>query len=150
MTQVSDAAALEVINEKYRAEREKRLRPEGNDQYSALAGKFADFDRDPRADPNFTRDPVIEDADVVIVGAGMSGLQTAVRLKQHGITNVRVIDKGGDFGGTWYWSRYPGAACDTESYIYMPMLEETGTIPTEKYAKAPEIFAHLQADRQAV
>ncbi len=145
MTEVSDAAALEVINEKYRAEREKRLRPEGNDQYSALAGKFADFDRDPRADPNFTRDAVIEDADVVIVGAGMSGLQTAVHLTKHGITNIRVIDKGGDFGGTWYWSRYPGAACDTESYIYMPMLEETGTIPTEKYAKAPEIFAHLQA-----
>ncbi len=142
--QTATAATLDKFKAKYASERAKRLRPEGNDQYSALAGQFADFDRDPRADPNFSRDPVIEDADVVIVGAGMSGLQTAARLTKHGITNMRVIDKGADFGGTWYWSRYPGAACDTESYIYMPMLEETGYVPSEKYAKAPEIFAHLQ------
>ncbi len=142
--QVDVAANLDAFMAKYERERAKRLRPEGNAQYAALAGQFADFDRDPRADPNFRRDCVKEDADVVIVGAGMSGLLTAARLAQNGITNVRVIDKGADFGGTWYWSRYPGAACDTESYIYMPLLEETGYIPTEKYAKAPEIFAHLQ------
>ena len=136
--------ALETIEQKYKDEREKRLRPEGNGQYSALEGAYAAFDRDPRADPGFRREPIIEGADVVIVGGGMSGLLTAVHLRRHGITNVRVIDKGADFGGTWYWNRYPGAACDTESYIYMPMLEETGYMPTEKYAKAPEIFAHLQ------
>ena len=100
--------------------------------------------RDPRADPDFTRDAILEDTDVAIIGGGISGLLTAVRLKQAGITNIRVIDRAGDFGGTWYWSRYPGAACDVESYIYMPLLEETGYIPTEKYAKAPEIFEHCQ------
>ncbi len=88
--------------------------------------------------------PCHEEVDAVIVGAGLGGLQAAARLAQQGVTNVRIIDKAGDFGGTWYWNRYPGAACDVESYIYLPMLEETGYIPTEKYAKAPEIFAHCQ------
>ena len=64
------------------------------------------------------------------------------RLRQGGVEDIRIVEKGGDFGGTWYWNRYPGAACDTEAYIYLPLLEETGYIPTEKYAKAPEILAH--------
>ena len=140
----SAQSAMEIINSKYRDERAKRLKPEGNAQYKALQGDLANFDRDPRADPNFTRDPIVEDTDVAIIGAGISGLLTAANLKKQGITNVRVIDRAGDFGGTWYWSRYPGAACDVESYIYMPMLEETGYMPTEKYAKAPEIFEHCQ------
>ncbi len=137
-------ASFEDVAERYRLEREKRLRSDGNAQYRDFSGEFEEFDRDPRADPDFTRDPVIEDCDVAIIGGGISGLLTAVRLKQRGLTNIRVIDRAGDFGGTWYWSRYPGAACDVESYIYMPLLEETGYIPTEKYAKAPEIFAHCQ------
>ncbi len=136
--------SFEDVAERYRIEREKRLRPDGTAQYRDFTGEFEAFDRDPRADPEFTRDPVIEDTDVAIIGGGISGLLTAVRLKQRGITNFRVIDRAGDFGGTWYWSRYPGAACDVESYIYMPLLEETGYVPTEKYAKAPEIFAHCQ------
>ena len=138
------APTLEAINAKYESERAKRLRADGTDQYSSLEGLFEHFDRDPRADPNFTRDPVIEETDAVIVGGGFSGLLTAVRLKQNGVDKLRVIDRAGDFGGTWYWSRYPGAACDVESYIYMPLLEETGYIPTEKYAKATEIFEHCQ------
>ncbi len=140
----SAQSAMDIINSKYRDERAKRLKPEGNAQYKELQGDLANFDADPRADSNFTRDPIVEDTDVAIIGGGISGLLTAANLKKQGITNVRVIDCAGDFGGTWYWSRYPGAACDVESYIYMPMLEETGYIPTEKYAKAPEIFAHLQ------
>jgi cyclohexanone monooxygenase len=140
----AQGASFEDVAERYRIEREKRLRPDGNAQYRDFTGEFEEFDRDPRADPDFTRDPVVEDCDVAIIGGGISGLLTAVRLKQRGITNIRVIDRAGDFGGTWYWSRYPGAACDVESYIYMPLLEETGTIPTEKYAKAPEIFEHCQ------
>jgi len=144
MTEQIDGAPLESFKAKYEAERQKRLRADGNAQYRAFEGIFADFDRDPYADPNFTRDAIIEETDVAIIGGGISGLLTAVNLKKQGISNFRVIDRAGDFGGTWYWNRYPGAACDVESYIYMPMLEETGTIPTEKYAKGPEIFAHLQ------
>ena len=64
------------------------------------------------------------------------------RLKESGIDSVRIVDKAGDFGGTWYWNRYPGAQCDTASFVYMPLLEETGHVPTEKYAHAPEILEH--------
>jgi len=137
-------SALEEVQARYRAEREKRLRADGTDQYCELTGGIGDFDRDPFADPDFTREPMIEDLEVAIIGGGLGGLMTAARLAERGVTDVRVIDKAGDFGGTWYWNRYPGAACDIESYIYMPMLEETGTVPTEKYAKAPEIFAQCQ------
>ena len=135
---------LEAVLAKYREEREKRLRPDGNDQYRPLSGDFEAFDRDPYADPSFTRDAVADEVDVAIIGAGIGGLVAAARLVERGVTSLRVIDKAGDFGGTWYWNRYPGAACDIESYIYMPLLEETGYVPTEKYAKAPEIFAHCQ------
>lgn len=147
MTQAGNASrldALEEVREKYRQERDKRLRPEGTAQYRAFSGIFENFDRDPYADPNLKRDPVIGTTEVAIIGAGIGGLTTAARLAQHGITDIRVIDKAGDFGGTWYWNRYPGAACDVESYIYLPMLEETGYIPIEKYSKAPEIFAQCQ------
>ncbi len=55
-----------------------------------------------------------------------------------------MIEVAGDFGGTWYWNRYPGVQCDIESYIYLPLLEQLGTMPTLKYAYGPEIFAHAQ------
>ena len=55
-----------------------------------------------------------------------------------------IIEAGGDFGGTWYWNRYPGCQCDVESYIYLPLLEELGYMPKEKYAYAKEIFEHSQ------
>ena len=50
--------------------------------------------------------------------------ELGARLKQAGVQSVRIVEKGGDVGGTWYWNRYPGAACDIESYVYLPMLEE--------------------------
>ncbi|WNG42009.1 NAD(P)/FAD-dependent oxidoreductase [Archangium violaceum] len=132
------------MREKYRSEREKRLRPNGNTQYIPLKGVFADFDKDPYVEPGFTRPALTEKLDVLIVGGGFGGMLAAVRLRQAGVHSFRIVEKGGDFGGTWYWNRYPGAACDVESYIYLPLLEETGYIPKEKYAKAPEIFAHCQ------
>src|SRR5262249_55038472 len=82
--------------------------------------------------------------DVAIIGAGLGGLLTAARLRELGVQSVRLIDKGADVGGTWYWNRYPGIACDVESYVYMPLLEELGYIPTEKYTKGDEIFAHCR------
>ena len=136
--------SAEELRKKYRIEREKRLRPEGNAQYRDFSGVYKDFDRDPYVEPGFTRDPLVEGVDVVIVGGGFGGMLTAANLRKSGVDSFRIIEKAADFGGTWYWNRYPGAACDVESYIYLPMLEETGYMPTEKYAKAPEIFAYCQ------
>ena len=136
--------SLEEAREKYRIEREKRLRTDGIRQYKELKGDYEEFDRDPYVEPGFTRDAVIEDVDVVIVGGGFGGMIEAANLTKAGITNFRIIEKAGDFGGTWYWNRYPNAACDVESYVYLPLLEDTGYMPTEKYAKAPEIFAYCQ------
>ena len=132
------------VRRKYAQERDKRLRADGNDQFVEVVGEYAHFEHDPYVEPGFSRDALHEDVDVVILGAGIGGILAAVRLQQAGVTNIRVIDKAGDFGGTWYWNRYPGAQCDTESYIYLPLLEETGYIPSERYAHRPEIFAHMQ------
>ena len=136
--------SLEEAREKYRIEREKRLRADGIRQDKELKGDYEEFDRDPYVEPGFTRDAVIEDVDVVIVGGGFGGMIEAANLTKAGITNFRIVEKAGDFGGTWYWNRYPNAACDVESYVYLPLLEDTGYMPTEKYAKAPEIFAYCQ------
>jgi cation diffusion facilitator CzcD-associated flavoprotein CzcO len=135
---------IEALEARYAAERDKRLRADGSDQYAELAGSFADYDADPWADPDFARDAIAEDTDVLIIGAGLGGLLAACRLREAGVEKLRIVEKGADFGGTWYWNRYPGAACDVESYIYMPMLEELGYVPTEKYAKAPEIYGHCR------
>jgi cation diffusion facilitator CzcD-associated flavoprotein CzcO len=139
-----DDDALEQARERYRREREKRLRDDGLAQYSQLAGDYEAFDRDPWAEPGFTRDPVVEDVDVVILGAGYGGMFNAVGLLARGVTSFRMVEKAGDFGGTWYWNRYPGCMCDVESYIYMPFLEETGYVPTQRYAPATEIFEHCR------
>ncbi len=88
------------------------------------------------------RAPITDDVTVALIGGGFAGLIAGARLKQAGIDDIRIIEKGGDFGGTWYWNRYPGAQCDVESYIYLPLLEETGYVPSEKYARAPEILEH--------
>jgi cyclohexanone monooxygenase len=133
------------LREKYRFERERRIRDDGEDQYIEAASEFAHYaDDDPYADSNYDRAPLDLDIDVAIIGAGFSGLMAAARLKEKGVTNFRIIEAGGDFGGTWYWNRYPGAQCDIESYCYLPLLEETGFMPKEKYSFAPEIYEHVQ------
>ena len=140
----SDHLSPEELREKYRIEREKRLRSDGTAQFKTIAGEWADFGRDPFVDPDYTREAVKEETEVVIVGAGFGGMLAAHHLLKAGVTNFRMIDLAGDFGGTWYWNRYPNCACDVESYVYLPLLEETGYMPTEKYVKAYEIFAYCQ------
>ena len=141
----ASSPSLEEAKERYRIEREKRLRADGNAQYKAFTGDFEEYDRDPWVEPGFEREPLTADVHVVIVGGGYGGMLTAVNLLREGVTSFTIIEKGGDFGGTWYWNRYPGCMCDVESYSYMPLLEETGYMPTEKYASASEIFGTLPA-----
>ncbi|GGS79781.1 flavin-containing monooxygenase [Nonomuraea spiralis] len=133
----------EALRRKYLEERDKRLRPDGNDQYVRLTGRFAHYLDDPYT-PRTERAPKTDHVTVAFVGGGFAGLVTGARLKEAGIDDVRIVEKGGDFGGTWYWNRYPGAQCDTASFVYMPLLEETGHMPTEKYAHAPEILEHCR------
>jgi cyclohexanone monooxygenase len=132
------------LREKYRRERDLRLRPEGNEQYVEIKGDFSHYVDDPYVEPGFSREPLTESIDVLIVGGGFGGLMAGAHLRRSGVEDIRIVEKGGDFGGTWYWNRYPGAQCDIESYIYLPMLEETGYVPTEKYAFANEIRAHAR------
>ena len=132
------------LRQKYAAERDKRLRADGNNQYQEITGALEHYNADPYVDPGFTRPALHEQLDALIIGGGFGGMLAAARLQKAGITNIRIIEKAGDFGGTWYWNRYPGAQCDIESYVYLPLLEETGYIPKEKYSFAPEIFAHAQ------
>ena len=135
----------EALREKYRSERDKRLRDDGENQYFEAAAELAHYaDDDPYVAPGFERAPLDIDIDVAVIGGGFSGLMAAARLKERGVTDVRIIEAGGDFGGTWYWNRYPGAQCDIESYCYLPLLEETGYMPKEKYSYAPEIFEHTR------
>src|SRR5438477_9839729 len=137
------AVDKERLRQKYLEERNKRLRPDGNDQYLRVAGQLAHYLDDPYT-PVTPRDPKTDHVTFAFIGGGFAGLATAARLSEAGIRDVRIIEKGGDFGGTWYWNRYPGAMCDTASFVYMPLLEETGHMPTEKYAHAPEILEHSQ------
>ena len=135
----------EALRKKYLAERDKRLRADGNEQYLEVKGDFARFVEDPYVAPGFHREPLTDEVDVVVIGGGFGGLLAGARLREAGVEGIRMIEKGGDFGGTWYWNRYPGAACDVESYVYLPLLEEIGYIPKEKYSRAPEILEHSRA-----
>ena len=133
----------EALRRKYAQERDKRLRPDGNDQYVRLTGQFGHYLSDPYAE-RVEREPRHDHVTVAFVGGGFAGLLTAARLKDAGIDSVRIVEKAGGFGGTWYWNRYPGAMCDTAALIYMPLLEETGHMPSERYAHAPEILEHCE------
>ena len=132
----------DALREKYRAERDKRLRTDGNEQYQEVVGDFSNYIDDPYLEKVIEREPIHDEMDIIVIGGGFGGLITGARLREAGFDKIRLIEKGGDFGGTWYWNRYPGAACDTESYIYLPLCEELNFVPKEKYTHAPEILQH--------
>jgi NAD(P)-binding Rossmann-like domain len=142
---MSTPAAIdrEALRAKYRAERDKRLRPDGNEQYIEPTGRFAHFLEDPYV-PRVEREPVRTEVTFAFIGGGFAGLVTGARLKQAGIDDVMIIEGGGDVGGAWYWNRYPGAMCDTAAMVYLPLLEETGHMPTQKYVFAPEIYGQAK------
>ncbi len=133
----------DALRRKYAEERDKRLRPDGNNQYLRLQGQLSHYLDDPYT-PRVERAPKTDHVTFAFIGGGFAGLVTGARLKEAGVDDVRIIEKGGDFGGTWYWNRYPGAQCDTAAFVYMPLLEETGHMPSEKYTHAPEILEHCQ------
>jgi len=135
----------DALREKYRQERDRRLRPDGNEQYVEVVGKFAHYLDDPYVEPGFERAPLTDEVEVMVIGGGFGGLLAGARLRQAGVEDIRIVDPAGDFGGTWYWNRYPGIACDIESYVYLPLLEELGYMPKEKYSFGGEIREHSQA-----
>jgi cation diffusion facilitator CzcD-associated flavoprotein CzcO len=127
---------------KYMAERDRRIRPDGNAQYVEVKAEFSRYVDDPYVEPGFTRDPVFDEVEFAIIGGGFGGLLMGARLREAGFEKLRVVESAGDFGGTWYWNRYPGAMCDVESYVYLPLLEELGYMPKHKYSFAPEILEY--------
>lgn len=144
-TQTPDDIDIPSRREKYRQEREKRLRPDGQKQYFRPTGEVAaSYAADPHQ-PVKPRDPISEDIDVIVLGAGWGGIMAAYHLKQAGITNFRNVDTAGDFGGVWYWNRYPGIQCDNESYCYLPLLEEMGFMPSKKFADGWEIYEYARS-----
>jgi cyclohexanone monooxygenase len=132
----------DALRQKYREERDKRLRADGNEQYIEITGDYSDYNDDPYIETISERAAYTDHTEIIVIGGGFGGLLTGARLKEAGFNDLRLIEKGSDFGGTWYWNRYPGAACDTEAYIYLPLCEELGYVPKNKYAFAPEILAH--------
>ncbi|MBQ73531.1 MAG: monooxygenase [Gammaproteobacteria bacterium] len=130
-----------ALKSKYLEERDKRIREEGNDQYTEVTAEFSHYVDDPYAEA-VEREPLFDEVEVAIIGGGFGGLLVGARLREAGFEDIRVIEKASDFGGTWYWNRYPGAQCDVEAYCYFPLLEELGYMPKHKYSFAPEIFEH--------
>lgn len=143
-TETPDDIDIPALRERYRYERDRRRRAEGYQQYTDVAVHGDDwYENDPWV-PAAKRAPVTEDVDVAILGGGFAGMIAAARLKGVGVNGIRIIDMAGDFGGTWYWNRYPGLQCDIESYLYMPLLDEVDYVPKHKYSFGEEIFEHCQ------
>ena len=143
-TQTPDDIDIPALREKYRRERDKRLREGGGDQYVAAANGFADYaEVDPHSPP-IVRDPIADEIEVAIIGGGFSGLMAGARLKERGISDFRIIDAAGDFGGVWYWNRYPGIQCDNESYCYFPLVEELNYVPKARFSDGTEIYEHCR------
>lgn len=143
-THTPDDFDIDALRAKYAAERAKRLRTDGSRQYIEVEDDFADYYEVDPYTPVTPRDPIVEDIDVAVLGGGFAGLLSAAHLKKAGVDDVRVIELGGDFGGVWYWNRFPGIQCDNESYCYIPLLEELDFIPSKKFADGPEIYEHCR------
>src|SRR5262245_15980955 len=129
----------DAVKAKYLAERDRRLVPGRADIRDLRTDATFGAYRDDPFTPVAERASLVEDVDVVIVGGGIAGVCAGVELRKHGVGDIRIVDSAGGIGGTWYWNRYPGVMCDVESYIYIPMLEDLGYIPKDRYASGDEI-----------
>ncbi|MEM7078219.1 MAG: NAD(P)/FAD-dependent oxidoreductase [Pseudomonadota bacterium] len=138
----------EDIKKKFAAERDLRLgyRPQGTDQFtSELDGELAKYAVDPYAGEVEAREPIDDSVEVLFIGGGFSALLTSARLRERGVESIRIVERGADVGGTWYWNRYPGVACDVVAYDYLPLLDEMDYVPVNHYSRGPEILGHCQA-----
>jgi cyclohexanone monooxygenase len=138
----------EAIKQKFAQERDLRLdyRPEGTAQYTSdLSGALTRYEVDPYGGEVTPREPINDTVECLFIGGGFSALLTSARLREYGVESIRIVERGADVGGTWYWNRYPGVACDVVSYDYLPLLDEMDYVPKDHYAKGPEILAHCQA-----
>ena len=135
------------VKRRFAQERDLRLayRPEGTAQYiTELDGSLSRYESDPHGGEWVTREPITDTVEVLFIGGGFSALLTSGRLRERGVESIRIVERGADVGGTWYWNRYPGVACDVVSYDYLPLLDETGYVPTRHYATGSEIYAYCQ------
>ena len=138
----------DAIKQKFAEQRDLRLdyRPEGTGQYTSdLTGTLAKYEDDPYGGALKPREPINDTVECLFIGGGFSALLTSARLREYGVESIRIVERGADVGGTWYWNRYPGIACDVPSYDYLPLLDEMGYVPKSRFAKGDEIFAHCQA-----
>lgn len=138
----------EDIKKKFAEERDLRLghRPEGTQQFTSdLGGALAKYAVDPYADEQPEREPIVDTVEVLFIGGGFSALLTSARLRERGVESIRIVERGADVGGTWYWNRYPGVACDVVAYDYLPLLDELDYVPVNHYSRGPEILGHCQA-----
>jgi len=136
------------IKRRFAEERDLRLayHPEGTEQFTSdLTGSLAKYAIDPYADRREEREPINDTVEVLFIGGGFSALLTSARLRERGVESIRIVERGADVGGTWYWNRYPGVACDVVSYDYLPLLDEMDYVPVNHYSRGPEILAHCQA-----
>jgi cation diffusion facilitator CzcD-associated flavoprotein CzcO len=145
---MAGAPSLSTVQQKYEQERAKRLRADGAKQFVDFYAleRLERFHKDPWVDENSPPPADGDRTEILIIGAGYGGLLYAVRLLEAGfkLEDIHFADSANGFGGTWYWNRYPGLKCDIESYIYMPLLEETGYMPTEKYCTGLELQEHAE------
>ncbi|RYD47908.1 MAG: NAD(P)/FAD-dependent oxidoreductase, partial [Sphingomonadales bacterium] len=143
-TPAAEDIDIPALRQKYRRERDKRINRNHGDQYVRPVDDFASaYETDPHM-PVQPRDTISEDLEVAILGGGWTALLAGYHLRQSGVSDFRHIEHGGDFGGVWYWNRYPGIQCDNESYCYLPLLEETGFMPSKRFADGKEIQAYCR------
>ena len=136
---------IAALKQKYQQERDRRISKAGQQQYVQPKAEFAEaYEGDPYT-PVTPRQPLSEEIETAILGGGWSGIMAGVRMRKEGLDNFRVIDHAGDFGGVWYWNRYPGLQCDNDAYCYLPLLEETGFMPSKKFTDGWEIREYAQS-----
>ena len=138
----------EAVKQRFAEQRDLRLdyRPEGTDQYTSdLTGSLAKYEDDPYGGEITPREPINDTVECLFIGGGFSALLTSARLREYGVESIRIVERGADVGGTWYWNQYPGITCDVPSYDYLPLLDEMGYVPKSRFAKGAEILAHCQA-----
>ena len=138
----------DAIKVRFAEERDLRLsyRPEGTAQFTTdLDGKLASYQTDPYGGDVIPREAINDTVEVLFIGGGFSALLTSARLREAGVDSIRIVERGADVGGTWYWNRYPGVACDVVAYDYLPLLDETGYVPTRHYAGGQEIWEYCRS-----